>query len=118
MTQFAQPSFSVMVGETQRYRDNWDKIFSKKAEEPAPPPPDLCGCGVDLRPLGGNALRVHLDCPPPKSDEFAAGRRLAFKQILAELCTPLHPDKPECPCLTCSNRRQLAALLVEIRDRP
>lgn len=35
MTKFESPSFSVGVGDTQAYRDNWERIFGKnKPEEP------------------------------------------------------------------------------------
>lgn len=36
MTKFEAPSFSVFPGSEKNYRDNYDRIFGKKAEKPDP----------------------------------------------------------------------------------
>ena len=36
MTKFEAPSFSVGVGGSKEYRDNWEKIFGKKKDRPDP----------------------------------------------------------------------------------
>lgn len=57
MTEFQNRSFSVYPGKDggQAYRDNWDRIYAKKAD----PEADLCTCGSEQFEADGH----HDDCP-------------------------------------------------------
>lgn len=40
MTKFENPSFSVGLGDTKAYRDNWERIFGKNSKKDLLPPRD------------------------------------------------------------------------------
>lgn len=73
VTEFQNKSFSVYPGGvgTQEYRDNWDRIFAKKKDEPQEEPvpdtvPELCNeCGEPLNGYGPDWCQIHFSPSDP-----------------------------------------------------
>jgi len=72
MTKFEAPSFSVGVGDSKNYRDNWERIFGKKPEKPDP--------WAGERDAEPTAPKKMSDLPPPREAQAAPDKPVKAKK--------------------------------------